>query len=100
MTVQESYLDEAENTLTPEEREKQRKQDLENYEKAKHFKALVETEDWKEVEKVLKEDSFQNLRHDEQFLHMCWGIKMTVDRIHAWAFHADELAKRLAGGEN
>ena len=95
--TQASYLDEAENTLTPEEREKQRKQDLENYEKAKHFKAMVETEDWKEVEKVLKEDAFQTLRHEENFLHMCWGIKMTVDRIHAWAHHADELAKRLSG---
>ena len=98
--TEESYLGKAENTLSPEELEKQKKKDLETLAKADHFKALVETSDWKEVEKVLKEDAFMNLRYDKQWLRMCWGIKMTVDRIHAWAAHADELRKKLAGGEN
>lgn len=93
-----SYFAAQENMeLTQEELENQRKQDREDYEKAKHFKALIETPEWKECEEVLKNDIYMNLHYQEQHLHMCWGIKMTIDRIKAWASHADAILKRNGG---
>lgn len=93
-----SYFEAQENVeLTQEELEKQKKQDLEDYAKAKHFKALIETPEWKECEKVLRNDIYMNLHYQEQHLHMCWGIKMTIDRIKAWADYAVEILKRNGG---
>ena len=83
--------------LTAEELEKKRQEARKVYEKAKHFKELVGTDAWKECEEILKEDLYKNLHYDNQFLHMCWGLKMAIDRIHAWADHADELLKEYGG---
>lgn len=83
--------------LTAEELEKKRQEARKVYAKAKNFKELVELDVWKECENILKEDLYKNLHYDKQFLHMCWGLKMTIDRIHAWADHADELLKEYGG---
>lgn len=85
------------NELTAEELENKRKDDRELYEKAKHFKAIIESEDWKEAEKTLKDDIYANLHDDKHCYHMCWGVKMCIGRIHAWANKADELLKEYGG---
>lgn len=82
---------------SPEELEKKRQTDREIYGKASKFKKLLETEEWKECEKVLKEDIYKNLHYDKQYLHMCWGLKMAIDRMHAWAAQADILLKEYGG---
>lgn len=93
----ESFYGEVEKELTAEEQEKIRRDDREIYEKAKYFKNIVESEDWKEAEKTLKEDIYANLHDDDQCYHMCWGVKMCIGRIHAWANKADELLKKYGG---
>lgn len=81
-------------SLTRKEHEKL----LEQKETCEPFAKLVESEEWKKVKETLRDDIILNLHFskDSEFYHLCWGIKMTIERIEARAKAVEDINKKLS----
>jgi len=87
--------------LTREELEKIKKERLERLEECKPFKELINSPSWEKVKSTLEKDIVRNLHFskDSEYYHLCWGIKMTIERIEARAKAVDELIQELSKQE-
>lgn len=88
--------------LTREELEKIKQERLKRLGDCKPFKELVESPAWEKVKATLEKDIITNLHFskDSEYYHLCWGIKMTIERIEARAKAVDELIKELSEQED
>lgn len=83
--------------LTKEELEKQKTELLKRKEECEPFKELINHPAWEKVKETLKDDIVLNLHFskDSEFYHLCWGIKMTIERIEARGNAVADIEKKL-----
>lgn len=62
---------------------REREEQKEIYDKFKPYKDLYESDEWKKIVDLMKEDAFNNLHHTEDgiWYHRSWGIKMFINCI-------------------
>lgn len=83
--------------LTDEEREKQKEELLKRLEECKPFKDIISHPSWDKVKETLKDDIVLNLHFskDSEFYHLCWGIKMTIERMEARGKAVADIESKL-----
>lgn len=90
--------------LAKQEAEEKKRAEEEAKEIFKNFgpyKELFESEPWKKVADLMKDDAFNNLHHTEDgvWYHRSWGIKMFINCIKERSEAYDGAVKLLTGGE-